>query len=134
MAERVIEVVTGLVRGHKADGRCVYDAQAKRELVKRCQQPGVSVAATALAHGINANLLRTWITRLSGPIRDDSGAAAVLLPVRTRRERSTEVVASVPAVAVGHVEIVLGGGTIRLCGEVSARSLQLAIDCLSRRS
>ena len=59
MTERVIERVEGLVRGHRADGRCVYDVAAKRELVKRCQQPGVSLAALALAHGVNANLLRT---------------------------------------------------------------------------
>ena len=41
MSERVIDVVPGLVRGQKRDGRCVYDRQAKRELVRRCQQPGV---------------------------------------------------------------------------------------------
>lgn len=61
MSERVIDVVPGLVRGQKADGRCRYDAQAKAELVRRCGQPGVSVAAMALAHGVNANLLRRWI-------------------------------------------------------------------------
>ena len=62
MSERVIDLVPGLVRGQKRNGRCVYDKQAKRELVRRCQQPGVSVAALALAHGLNANLLRKWIT------------------------------------------------------------------------
>lgn len=65
MTERVIDVVPGLVRGHKRDGRCIYDRGAKQELVRRCQQPGVSVAALALAHGLNANLLRKWITLAS---------------------------------------------------------------------
>ena len=51
MSERVIDVVPGLVRGQKRDGRCVYDRQAKRELVRRCQQPGVSVARMALQQG-----------------------------------------------------------------------------------
>ena len=41
----------------EARRRCVYDKQAKPELVRRCQQPSVSVAALALAHGLNANLL-----------------------------------------------------------------------------
>jgi transposase len=58
MAERVLDVVPGLVKGQESDGRCVYDAAAKRELVRRCHQSGTSVAALALAHGINANLLR----------------------------------------------------------------------------
>jgi transposase len=33
----------------------------KAEAVGACQQPGVSVAAVALARGINANLLRRWV-------------------------------------------------------------------------
>jgi transposase len=61
MTERTIDLVPGLIRGHKRDGRCIYDRKAKRELVRRCLQPGVSVAGLALMHGINANLLRKWI-------------------------------------------------------------------------
>ena len=45
------------------DGRRRFDAQAKRELIEACLQPGVSVAGLALAHGVNANLLRKWISR-----------------------------------------------------------------------
>jgi transposase len=33
----------------------------KAEAVGACQQPGVSIAAVALARGLNANLLRTWV-------------------------------------------------------------------------
>jgi transposase len=43
--------------------------------VKRCQQPGVSLAALALAHGVNANLLRTWVTHWGS--RDGDGNARV---------------------------------------------------------
>jgi transposase len=32
-------------------------------MIEACLRPGVSVARVALKHGINANLLRTWITR-----------------------------------------------------------------------
>ena len=52
-----------LVVGHRSNGRCRYDPKAKWELVEACLQPGVSVARTALEHGINANLLRKWINR-----------------------------------------------------------------------
>lgn len=45
------------------DGRRRFDVQAKRELVEACLQPGVSVAGLALAHGVNANLLRKWISQ-----------------------------------------------------------------------
>jgi transposase-like protein len=56
----------GLVVGHKRDGRCQYDPEVKRELVRQCMQPGVSVAGMAMQHGINANLLRLWIMKTQG--------------------------------------------------------------------
>lgn len=61
--QRNSEVLNGLVVGHKRDGRCRYDPQVKQELVRQCMMPGVSVARMAMQHGINANLLRTWITK-----------------------------------------------------------------------
>lgn len=42
--------------------RRVHSPEFKAELVAICQQPGVSMAAVALNHGINANLLRRWVT------------------------------------------------------------------------
>ena len=56
-------VLSGLVVGQKRDGRCRYDPQVKQELIRQCMLPGVSVARRAMQHGINANLLRTWITK-----------------------------------------------------------------------
>ncbi len=57
------EVLSGLVVGHKSDGRCRYDPQVKQELIRQCMRPGVSVAHMAMQHSVNANLLRTWITK-----------------------------------------------------------------------
>ena len=54
--------VNGLVVGHMRDGRCKYDPQAKQELIRQCLNPGVSVSRMAMQHGVNANLLRLWIT------------------------------------------------------------------------
>ena len=66
MTEIDPEVVRRLVVGHKSDGRAVYDPQAKAEVVRASMRPGVSVARTALQCGINANLLRRWITQSMG--------------------------------------------------------------------
>jgi transposase-like protein len=57
------EVLSGLVVGHKSDGRCRYDPQVKQELIRQCMKPGVSVARMAMQHAVNANLLRKWITK-----------------------------------------------------------------------
>ena len=132
MTERVLDVVPGLVVGHKADGRRVYDPVVKRELVRRCLQPGVSVAALALAHGINANLLRLWVTRSeeSGDSASSRAEAVtpVLLPVQTR-----QTPAALPQTQ-SEIEVILPLGSIRIRGEVCGPSLQIVIDCLSRRS
>lgn len=61
MTEEYAELKARLVVGHKSDGRNVYDEVAKQELILACLKPGVSVARMALEHGINTNLLRTWI-------------------------------------------------------------------------
>jgi transposase-like protein len=62
MTEHDSAFLQRLVVGSKRDGRRRYDKQAKAELVQACLKPGVSVARVALKHGINANLLRKWIT------------------------------------------------------------------------
>jgi transposase len=63
MTQMNSELMARLVTGCKSDGRCRYDPQAKLELVRECLKPSVSVAKMALRHGINANLLRKWITK-----------------------------------------------------------------------
>ena len=44
MLESTRDLVPNLVRGHRLDGRCQYDKDAKREMVRRCVEPGVSLA------------------------------------------------------------------------------------------
>jgi transposase len=39
----------------------VHGAEFKMQVLAECQQPGASVAAVALAHGLNVNLLRKWL-------------------------------------------------------------------------
>jgi transposase len=40
-----------------------HDAEVKRRIVEECAQPGASVAAIALANGLNANLVHKWRRR-----------------------------------------------------------------------
>lgn len=62
MTEQYAELRGRLVVGRKSDGRSVYDEAAKKELIVACLKQGVSVARMAMEHGVNTNLLRTWIT------------------------------------------------------------------------
>lgn len=38
-----------------------HSGEFKAKVVEECARPGVSMAAVALAHGLNANLLRRWV-------------------------------------------------------------------------
>jgi transposase-like protein len=75
------EVLSGLVIGHKSDGRCRYDPQVKQELIRQCMKSGVSVARMAMQHGVNANLLRTWITKAQRAIAKQKVVPEVSAPV-----------------------------------------------------
>lgn len=48
-----------------------HSAEFKAAVIEECLRPGVSIAAVALAHGLNANMLRKWVIdgehRLAAP-------------------------------------------------------------------
>ncbi len=129
MNERAsIDLVPNLVRSHRRNGRSVYDREAKRELVRRCLQPGVSLAATALAHGLNANLLRRWVVQQTGRPRR-APQQANLVPVTM-----AAVPRSVPATEAWELELLFAGSTIRLRGRIEAETLRTVLDCLAARA
>ncbi len=47
-------------------GRRRYTKEFKAELVAQCRGLGVSMSRVAMAHGINANLLRRWVVESTG--------------------------------------------------------------------
>ena len=63
------------------DGRRRYDPESKARLVAACLEPGISISGLALAHGINANLLRKWVKDardVGGPV---ASARSAFVPV-----------------------------------------------------
>lgn len=83
MSDGIEELAQRLVIGHKRDGRSIYDAQAKRELVQACLQPGVSLAKVARKCGINANVLSSWVRlheRVKAPAPAASGEVVEMAP------------------------------------------------------
>lgn len=130
MTERTAaDLVPNLVCGHRRNGRTVYDAQAKRELVRRVLEPGVSLAGTALAHGINANLLRRWVVLHRGKGSRAARREASLVPVAVHEEIHRSVTPS-----EGWVEVVLAAGVVRVRGRVERETLKAVIDCVVERA
>src|SRR6266496_3240970 len=110
-------------------GRRTYTDDFKLTVVRECNEPGVSLAAVAMAHRINANLVRRWVRHRGMP---DAKAKEVakLLPVTIAAE------GSVPDVDVekrtnshaGTIEIEVYGARIRLRGGVDVASLRNVLD------
>lgn len=46
---------------HPKSKRRVHGAELKFRVLAECRQPGASVAAVSLAHGLNVNLVRKWM-------------------------------------------------------------------------
>ena len=112
----------------------------KRKLVALTQQPGASVAAIALEHGVNANLVFKWRTQQLGrPTCAKPVAQAILLPVTmdplppvgTRIGPASGVVANATrASPVGVIEIEFGGARVRLRGAVDQASVRCVLQTL----
>jgi transposase len=74
----------GAVSGVRVNctGRRTYTPEYKLDVVRQCSVPGVSVAAMALAHGINANLVRRWIVHQQRALTQSTAKPkATMLPV-----------------------------------------------------
>jgi transposase len=99
-------VSTWILGGHvsTSDGVCGdrrrrrrHSDEFKARVVAACRKPGVSIAAVALDHRLNANLLRRWvvaaervgevapITPLSVPVASAMPAPAAFVPVAVQQ-------------------------------------------------
>ena len=74
MSDGVAGLARRLVIGRKRDGRSIYDAQAKHELILAAREPGVSMAKLARECGVNANQLSSWVRQY------ERAMAKVVLP------------------------------------------------------
>lgn len=67
-----------------------YSKEFKAELVAQCRGLGVSMARVAMAHGINANLLRRWVVESTGqalgPAMSDASAVDTASPLAAERQ------------------------------------------------
>lgn len=73
----------------------MHGAEFKKAVIAACRESGVSVAAVAQAHGLNANLVRKWLvgcgvkrcalngtTAPAAPLITDAALAMPFVPVR----------------------------------------------------
>jgi len=79
-----------------------YNEEFKARVVAACHGTGVSVAAVALEHRLNANLLRRWIDQAEGrlpkgvpgrpaDLQPTAAPAFVAIPLEARNTHSAEI-------------------------------------------
>lgn len=70
--------------------RRTHSAEFKAKVVSACRQQGVSIAAVAMANGLNANLLRRWVVTTEEQMRpvEPMAAAHAALPQSTVEQRT----------------------------------------------
>lgn len=61
-----------------------HSPEFKAAVIDACRQPGVSMAAVALANGLNANMLRKWVSEAE---REGAGKGAGEMTGESQRPR-----------------------------------------------
>jgi transposase len=135
------------VAGITGAPRRQHEKSFKAELVEQCVAPGASVAAVALAGGINANLLFKWRRdhlRSQQLNRPASSASSVLVPVHVASAMDADAghspsspastaLAVAPQRCAGNaviIELDIAGAVLRLRGPVDEASLRSVLRAL----
>ena len=120
--------------------------EEKRFIVEATRRAGVSVAAVAQAHGVNANQVFYWRKlynagqlecKTSSPSRDIEPARVCLLPVSVEAEQAQQLVQEGKAdqrtcncSSEASIELTLTRAKVRLVGAVDAGTLRTVLGCL----
>jgi transposase len=114
----------------KTAPRRVHDAQLKAAVLAACNEPGASIAAVALAHGLNANLVRKW---RHGRGLKRSGLAASLSAAPAAAVASPPLLAAgasfVPIETIERIDATTAGAA----GDTEAAGYAATIDIELRR-
>jgi transposase len=130
------EFVDG-VRVNKT-GRRTFTPEYKLRVVQQCSGRGVSVAAIALEHRLNANLLRRWIvahqrTLLPAKPKVPAAMLPVTIAATPALSPQREAKAQRRRSRTPTIEIEIDGAHIHLRGGVDAQALRIVLDLLARR-
>ncbi|MDM0042811.1 transposase [Variovorax sp. J22G21] len=115
----------------KHSNRRVHSAEFKARVLAECRQPDASVSAVAIAHGLNTNVVRKWLSgrglkRMSDavPAASGPGPALQFVPVELPRPEPVDTAsASQPDI---RIELQRGGLHVKLQCVTSAATLYAA--------
>jgi transposase len=139
-----MEAAGPVVRGRRE--RQFRSTEEKRLIVEATRRAGVSVAAVAQAHGVNANQVFYWRKlyaagqlecKTLSPPRDVDAARVCLLPVTVDAGQPQQLVAECKSdqrtcncSSEGSIELTLTRGKVRIVGAMDAGTLRTVLGCL----
>lgn len=99
-----------------------HSAAFKAEAVVACQQPGVSIAAVALARGLNANLLRRWVVEAerAGAVGVAARCTAPSVALESTKSFVPVALSSSPTQSAIRIEVRRGSSTVSVQWPASA--------------
>jgi transposase len=111
----------------KVNGKRVFSTAFKAWLVAQAGRPGVSVAALAMRHEINANQLRRWmrLEHLAQPTRTPALLPVTLVPQDCGQESAAASPQPVPP-----IEIEVAGAVVRVHRGIDAEQLRVVLQAL----
>jgi transposase len=105
--------------------RRMHGAELKVQVLAQCQEPGASVAAVALAHGLNVNLVRKWlvgrgikrtglpaprtVTHMQPAVAGPAASSMQFIPVELAPAATPTDEAAASSVSDIHIELTRGG-------------------------
>lgn len=114
-----------------SSSRRVHSAEFKARILCECRQPGASVSAVAIAHGLNTNVVRKWLAgrglkRMGAAPGEARDTMPALQFVPVELPRSAPVVATTSSQPDIRIELQRGGLHVKLQCAVSASALYAA--------
>jgi transposase-like protein len=100
-----------------------HSVEFKATVIRECLKPGVSIAAVALAHSLNANMLRKWVIDAEHKGVAPVAAAAVQVPAQSLMPPPTFVPLALAAPVVDgeiRIELLRAGTTVKIVWPAAA--------------
>ena len=124
----------------KNSSRRTHSAEFKARVLSECRQAGASVSAVAIAHGLNANVVRKWLAgrglkRMGAAAPTPRGSAPALQFVPVELPQSEAMVAAAASHSDIRIELLRGGLHVKLqcaagAGALYAAQLRALADAL----
>ena len=100
-----------------------HSPEFKAQVIEACQRPGVSVAAVALANGLNANYLRRWINEHREQVAGNQSKSTIVTPTPAKPTALVPVTVEAPILAESseiRIDIRRGRTALQLAWPVGA--------------